>query len=430
MGGCIVHGKEQPYVSKNPSKNSLDNSPIKLKGLNVVTVNPNINATKDTHSLIGSTKLNTPVKLNLSIKEETKESKFKIVLVQNNEIVIKFEVNNNEIQCPIWVEKSQMLRFEVNGKWALNKQDGYCNSEGYTGNIGYHHNKKLFRNFPIGALLGRILGGSYFVIKNNLQIKSDSYGPLYICTNTDDHYNDTEGVLEIKILGGNQTETEKLDEKLGWKKEQTTPTSTSANSITYIDTEVAYNYINDEEKLHLNLINKLRINPELFANVYLKHLVSKDSTHKHELKNGKFTELYNYIKTLQPVKPLALNKYLISLNKIQVEYLGSTGTTGNLTINGDLFKNELSKCNIPLEGVKYGESLSYGNFSALDNIIYLLIDLYNRNKINRANLLNRDFTSIGIAMNSHIIYHRCWIITYLGDLNEIKSNKERISDNI
>jgi len=415
MGGCMVQNRVQLISREGPDIKIIDTSPIKINGKitsSSIITNSYINNIKisnnkrNTHTLgSGSTQQSTPMKFNNSflnppdeLNDSKLDSKFKIVKIKKDVLLMNLYVNNNDIQCPIWVEKNQILKFEVKGKWSLSKSQGYCGPEGYLANISNSSNNKtknLFRKFALGALLGRILGGTYFVIRNNLQIKSDYYGPLYLCTNTEDNCNDKEGLIGIKITGCIPIEHNYIEEKLGWDINQIDNLTNNIELLT------------NEEKLHINLINKLRINPELFAEIYLKNLISKGKL---------YNDLYIYVKSLKPLKPLIPNFTLIGLCKIQGEYLKKSGSTGSLSSTGEDLTKRLANFNVSI--TNFAESHTYGYIAALDNLLYLLLDEFNVKKVNRLNLMNSNYSSIGVSTNTHFIYQSSWINIYTDKIQE------------
>lgn len=395
MGCCIIQNKVQ-FVSKKSNKSPEDNSKLKING--IVPFKKRDRDSCNTEQ--GTPILKECVDINFIGRDNNNHntSYLSVETQKKIEYVLTLEVNNNDIQCPFWIEKHQIIKFEVKGVWSINKLEGYCNSEGYYKDKE-KKDKKLFRKFGLGALLGRVLGGPYFEIRNNTQIKSEGYGPLFLCTNTDEYCNDIDGSIEIKIYGLCPLEYSIIDEKLEW-------------NVNYLTKDIEM--LNDEEKLHINYINKLRSNPEMFANYYLKNLITK---------GNQYNDLYNYIKSLSPLQLLQPSRELIAFNKIQVDYLGKSGTTSHLSEKGYNLQKRLRSFNIKTNCY---ESYTYGVLSAFDNLINLLLDEFSKLKTNRSYLLNNNFTLIGVAMNNHIIYKKCWINIYSDTNDKLENSNYKI----
>jgi hypothetical protein len=156
------------------------------------------------------------------------------------------------------------------------------NSNNNNNNNDKKNNNDNYNNryFNEGALIGRIFNDEPFVIINNLKINSKSSGPLFLRTNVYNFLNNDFpiGELNLKVIGGILIKSfEEIDQKIGWDK--------NTNSIEfYNDTEINLDIPNYEKDV-INIINKIRNNPCLFAIQYLENM-------KHLTKSTK--DLYQF----------------------------------------------------------------------------------------------------------------------------------------
>jgi len=413
MGGCVVSKRNSNLSKKDreivPSFHVIKKSTLESTHNNSNNTEPKQRktdvSTAQNTPIHANTQFSTPVKNGKELYDDklkkSYDSKFKVSATKNDFISVNIQVNNYDIQIPVWLEKNQILKFEVKGMWSLSNELGYCMSDGYS------KNKSTFRNYNIGSLLGRVLGGSYFEIKNNSSVKVDNYGPLYLCTNTKEYFKDTDGCLEIKIYGCSSTTIEQdlLDEKLGWDIKN--------NIVMSFDN----GYLEEEELNFINLLNKLRSNPGLFADIYLKHLSSKGKNYK---------ELFEYIKSLPQINLLTPNKFITSVSKIHAVYIGESGSTGAKSENYENLKQRL--VHFGLNPDRYSESQVFGYSSAFDILMFLLLDEYNKNKTNRTYLLSKEFSSIGVAYNTHIVYDYVCDIIYTSKIDERENLLEKFNE--
>ncbi len=204
----------------------------------------------------------------------------------NSIISVIVKANKYEVMYPIWIEKNKTIIFNITGKWKIDNENE-CESGGIIKDNNNNNNDKKNNNdnynnryFNEGALIGRIFNDEPFVIINNLKINSKSSGPLFLRTNVYNFLNNDFpiGELNLKVIGGILIKSfEEIDQKIGWDK--------NTNSIEfYNDTEINLDIPNYEKDV-INIINKIRNNPCLFAIQYLENM-------KHLTKSTK--DLYQF----------------------------------------------------------------------------------------------------------------------------------------
>src|SRR5688500_8311256 len=97
--------------------------------------------------------------------------------IPNNCINVKVQADTVEQMFPIWIEKGIKTKIYVRGKWSLFSEGGMVSYKGHT-NFNHQH-----RELPIGALIGRIHGGTYFAVRNGMTYESKVSGPVYFFAN-------------------------------------------------------------------------------------------------------------------------------------------------------------------------------------------------------------------------------------------------------
>ena len=216
-------------------------------------------------------------------------------------VEIEIKANRYETIFPIWIQKEEEIEFIVSGKWKINNEIE-CDSKGIEprkeilGGDDNNNNK-----FNDGALIGRILKGTPFVIYDGLKYTSDISGPLILKMNSNSLWtrDKPEGVLKMKIYGASKIENaDDLEEKIGWWKQ--------LRIIDYNNKDDLPNYeLALNEKSVIILLNKLRHDSILFTNQYLENYQKLTPTTK---------KIYNqFISNKDQFIPLKINLSIIKL---------------------------------------------------------------------------------------------------------------------
>jgi uncharacterized protein YkwD len=295
---------------------------------------------------------------------------------ENFKSCIKLKVNadTTENMFPVWIENTSKVKIYVRGKWSLLSGEEMVD---YKGHINFNHKH---RDLPIGALIGRIQGGDYFQVTNEMTLESTVSGPLYLFANNSRFSVDPRGFLSVYLENAQRMKIEYIEEKLGWQSNE-------------IDTTQGHNYLTEEEKMQIILINKIRTNPKKFAEQYLIHLKGI---------NNSFRETYNMLMNYTPVKALKPSKALFMAARDHAIDIGENGTTGHTSTDGTELRHRLNK--YAIKPTYYGENCSYGSKDALSNIIQLIVDDDYPTKSRRLNILNETYDQVGISIKPHASY--------------------------
>lgn len=158
------------------------------------------------------------------------------------------------------------------------------------------------------------------------------------------------------------------------------------------NTAAAALYLDAEEKRVIYYCNLARMNPKAFADTYVQPYV--DSTGK---KSSYTNSLLRTLRTMQPLGALQPDEQLTRTAEAHARTSGKTGKTGHSGKNGR-FKKVANVYSL------WGENCSYGYDRALDIVMQLLIDQNIRNLGHRKNILNPQFTHVGVAIEKHRVY--------------------------
>lgn len=197
----------------------------------------------------------------------------------NNMISINIVASKFENMYPIWVEEGKMIHFFVSGKWTSDDSMPYVDS------VGHNNSNDEFSNtFNNAALVGRILGGDYFAVLDNMVYESKISGPLFLKMHLNKLKCSPKGVLNIKINGVLDMPFPNIDEKLGWE----------ANMLFHNPKSVV---ISNLEKQLIILINKLRTNSVMFAQQYIENI-----RYFANITNHLYNDLISNTKKFQPLQ--------------------------------------------------------------------------------------------------------------------------------
>lgn len=190
-------------------------------------------------------------------------------------------------------------------------------------------------------------------------------------------------------------------------------TAKNASYLTPIEKEVIYE------------INLFRTNPAKYARDYIVplakyyerkilHYPNDNSIMTNEGIKA-LNECVNVLKKASPLPIMQPSKSLsLAANDHQKDQAktGKTGHTG-----GD---NSDMKERVERYGewqVRIAENIAYGNTSARQIIIFLLIDDGVKSRGHRANLLHPDFNTVGVACGKHPVYETMCVMDFAGGIN-------------
>ena len=151
-----------------------------------------------------------------------------------------------------------------------------------------------------------------------------------------------------------------------------------------------------EDEINLLIyINKVRTNPQLFAEQYLTN----------QYKSEAEEELYKALMEMKPISRLTTSKelYIISLNHAQD--LGENKLAGHESSSGLNMEQRL--INNGINTKIFAENCIFGYNDPVEIILKLLIDEDNLNRNQRKIILNKDFNKVGISIEPHSGEY-CW----------------------
>ncbi len=197
-----------------------------------------------------------------------------------------------------------------------------------------------------------------------------------------------------------------------------------------LHTAVHTSYLSPLEKEVIFEINKLRSNPARYARDYIeplkKHYKGKlfyyPGDNPLKTKEG-VKALYECVRELKRETPKPLvspDRGLSYAARYHVQDQSKSGRVGHYSSNRAGFRERIEKYG--KWNIRIAENIAYGNISAKQIVIYLLIDdgIYSRG--HRKNFLQEDFRKIGVATGSHPYYENMCVMDFAGAF-QIYSNQ-------
>lgn len=168
-------------------------------------------------------------------------------------------------------------------------------------------------------------------------------------------------------------------------------------------------YLTEEEKNTVLLVNLARIAPQQFAGVMISMWYQNSGDRWMLLNNNPSDEyissLVNDLNNCATLHPLYPTKKLYQLADIHARKMGELGKTGHSRKYGYSLKERI----MGLQNENYfGENCSYGHQKSIDNVMQLLVDDGVKSLGHRKNILYKNYSSIGVAVRPHRKYtHNC-----------------------
>lgn len=193
-----------------------------------------------------------------------------------------------------------------------------------------------------------------------------------------------------------------------------------------LNTAKNVSYLSPIEKEIIYEINLFRSNPTQYAKNYIeplaKHYEKKILHYPNDqpiLTKEGVKALHECVKVLKQASPLPLifpNKALsLAANDHQKDQ-NKTGKTGHIGSDRSNIKKRVER-----HGewqVRIAENIAYGNSSARQVIIFLLIDDGVKNRGHRDNLLHPDFKTVGVSFGNHPVYGTMCVMDFAGGMTE------------
>lgn len=166
-----------------------------------------------------------------------------------------------------------------------------------------------------------------------------------------------------------------------------------ASVLKYANTAKDVTYLGAKEKQVIFYLNLVRLDPKLFSSTYLKEYLDSTKSQNHYTRSLKrMLENIPAMDVLQPQSDLS------KIAKAHAAKFGKEGKTGHGNFAERTKKVEQKY------GQYLGENCDYGNHSALEIVLRLLIDENVKNLGHRENILDRKYHYVGVSIQPHKRY--------------------------
>lgn len=155
--------------------------------------------------------------------------------------------------------------------------------------------------------------------------------------------------------------------------------------------------VEDEETKLLVLVNQLRTNPKKFLKDVAKPYLVENYLDEE---NRYVKSLIRDLKRQKKSSPLRTDDFLQRIARNYALDMGETGSYGHVSKKLGTLAKRMRGSGISY----YGENCAYGDAYAIDILMQLLIDDGVPSLGHRKNLLNKEYTHVGIAIELHRKY--------------------------
>lgn len=238
--------------------------------------------------------------------------------------------------------------------------------------------------YLLGALIGRVEGGTDFLVADNLTYTSPVSGRLILYPNRGNYAHlIAYGELTVSVDGGKLVSEEEAEKLSGW-------------DLSKLDLARDVDYLTDAEKDVILLLNKARSNPPLFAKQYLTAKKGQ---------GGYALECYNEMLETAPLSPLLPSRALSLAARDHAIDTGKNGTAGHVSTNGDSSTDRVKRYGT-FTGTFLGpwENCSYGHEDPIGIMLQLLIDDGVPSRGHRKNILQKNTGYVGVSIQPHKTY--------------------------
>jgi uncharacterized protein YkwD len=190
-------------------------------------------------------------------------------------------------------------------------------------------------------------------------------------------------------------------------------------NLASLDTARSVSYASAAEKDVILEINKARANPSLYADIYLTPLLryfsGNDYSHPGEITirttegAAAVRECIAAMKAQAPRAPLSPLEALALAARDHVKDTGPKGTVGHQGSDGS---DPMTRVRRYAKNLYCGENISYGPASARSIVIQLLVDDGVPSRGHRANIMRKEYGSIGVSIGGHKIYGAMCVVDF------------------
>ena len=341
--------------------------------------------------VISQTNNNTQKVTVQSIKDETAVKKIetinddtKKVTNHNGIYKEKYNITPYEILLPVLLPKDKIITVLMEGEWSINKDEI---TYSFKDNIS--DNKKDISGFLTYRLFPSEDQNETHKLErsNTLTVKNDSLMLLSFNLNKYEKMN-LSGTTTITINNTSQFSYKDLFTSIGFS---------GMNSLN------SKNQIIESQLLAINLV---RVNPPLFASLYIKNNPSQSSK-----------DLYTELNKLEPLPLLSYSPKLQEIANNLSQDLSNNNTFSKFDSKGNGLKKRIQEItNITINGkdknVCESIIIMRDGYSIIDAIITLLLDELVPSKKNRKYLLNKELRYFGMSQMKHKRYENIIVIEY------------------
>lgn len=192
-------------------------------------------------------------------------------------------------------------------------------------------------------------------------------------------------------------------------------------NIKELDTGRDSMYLSEIEKDVILEMNMVRRDPKKYAELYIKPMLSKFQGNVYRASdcNIQTTEgtaaVKGCIDVLSKERAHDLiypNQRLREMAKYLADLQGATEQIGHRTPQGETFVERMRRFKIPYYCI--AENIDYGNNSARNIILSLLIDDNYPSRAHRNNILNNFYNKVGVYWGSHKKYKYMLVTDFVG----------------
>lgn len=195
-----------------------------------------------------------------------------------------------------------------------------------------------------------------------------------------------------------------------------------------LNTARSARYLSPLEKEVIYEINLFRSDPANYSRMYIEPLKKQydrkilyypgDQAIRTEEGVRALNECVQELKRMSARPLLYPNPQLSHSARDHQRDQQKTGRTGHVGSDGSNMKQRVEKYGKWLHRI--GENIAYGNTSARQIVVFLLIDDGVKDRGHRATLLNSDFNLVGVACGSHPVYETMCVLDFAGGMAESK----------
>lgn len=179
-----------------------------------------------------------------------------------------------------------------------------------------------------------------------------------------------------------------LPQAPGWSPEERAAANTAKN-VAYLDTV---------EKEIIMYSNLARLYPKKFSEIEVaNYWGTKESPNQYRNSENR-KSLIRDLETMKPVGTLQPDSLLTDMANCFQQELNKTGNTGH---DRKVCKEDYM-----------AENCSFGKFTAKDIVMQLLIDEGIISLGHRKNILNAEYTKLGVAFGEHKVYRKCAVMDF------------------